>query len=113
MEASNTQEYILHSVITDRQFVDHIILEVYPIGFGAPGKRSLAESDEGQIQMGFLQSPIRELVHKFETAHDYVIMNAKAQSAGSNVFAWTGMLLLPLGIALRAVKTSLELFVFR
>jgi hypothetical protein len=111
VDASNTQEYILHSVIADRQFVDHIIEEVYPIDMGTRYEQSSEEF--GQVEMGFLQSPIRELVHQFETVHEYIVMKAEAESAGSNVFAWVGMLLLPLGIALRGVKTSLELFVFR
>jgi hypothetical protein len=60
---------------------------------------------------GQFESPIKELVHQFETVHEFVSIKANSSAVGSNLFAWSGMLLLPIGIALRAVKTSLELFV--
>jgi hypothetical protein len=57
------------------------------------------------------QDNISELVNRFKVVHEYVSLKGNGSSAGSNRLAWVGILLLPIGIALRMVKTSVELFV--
>ena len=105
VHAPDLKEYILSAVVTDREFLDHIIEDLPDIG----AKLGLASPNGGELASE--RSPIEQLVNRFEVVHEFLNMKERTNSAGSNRLAWIGMLLLPIGIALKLVKTSLELFV--
>jgi hypothetical protein len=107
--------------VTDRQFIDPVIedtdiepiKETFPLEYRSlmgiwwycqDDKVSVTERGTSPVQ-----SPIRELVNRFERVHAYVSVGERRASPWENRLAWIGMLGLPIGIALRFVKTSLEL----
>ena len=95
IDARDVTEYVAKSVVDDPAFFD-------PIG----------ELEGYDPDMPYLEPPddeIRRLVNRFKVVHEYVSLKGESNSAGSNRLAWAGMLLLPIGIALRIVKTSVEL----
>lgn len=115
--ASDIKEYIIKSVVPDRAFVNHIIED-----YSYPDQQPNCDlATKGAWEIDPLPncwppppadySPMPELVKDFEIVHQFVSIKASSNSAGSNRLSWIGMLLLPIGIALRVVKTSVELFV--
>ena len=95
IDARDVTEYVAKSVVDDPAFFN-------PIG----------ELEGYDPDMPYLEPPddeIRRLVNRFKVVHEYVSLKGESNSAGSNRLAWAGMLLLPIGIALRIVKTSVEL----
>ena len=62
---------------------------------------------EGGIFVG-IPSPIVPMMKLLYSREEY--RKLPIDSVTSNAFTWVALLLLPVGIALRLVKTSLELF---
>jgi hypothetical protein len=99
VEAPDVKQYILSAVAPDRAFLkgdDYIECDMDSAGNRCVIKETL----------GTLISP---LVTELEIVHEYVNLGSHSTSAGNNRLTWFGMLLLPIGIALRFVKTSVEL----
>jgi len=63
-----------------------------------------------QIKKSFWykQPELLNLLRRLSIIEDYTLAPLKSKAAGA--FAWIGMLLLPIGIALRLGKTTIELF---
>jgi hypothetical protein len=72
--------------------------------------RALTAMQYPSYDLSRKQSPIMGFVARFEAVHAFASTRGDADMTGSNVLAWIIMLLLPIAIALRLVKTSLELF---
>jgi hypothetical protein len=85
--------YLLTEVATDRQFLGHAI--DYVTVPGPPGRVELP-------------SPIAKDVNQLLARHEFAA--ARTPLPSSRLFNWLGLLLLPVGIGLRVLKTSLELF---
>jgi hypothetical protein len=95
VDAEDVLGYIESEVIPDRAFVTHKIADDFSIS--SDGSRTWS-------------SPIEDLVSRLTLVKDYRRART-AEDENSAVFTWWSMLLLPVGIALRLTKTSLELFV--
>jgi hypothetical protein len=108
VEAPDVQNYILNVVTPDEDFVHHVI-SIQP---GAFSNYRCPDIETGQPTDPICnRSPIEDLVSRFEIVREFVSAKGISDSAGSNRLAWIGMFLLPIGIALRLAKTSVELFV--
>jgi hypothetical protein len=92
--APNISDYVSRVVLRDDEFVEHVI------------------EDSSDTEFARLKkSPIKDLLRRLEIVRDFDKAKGNTDSRGDNRLAWIGMLLLPIGIALRLTKTSLELFV--
>ena len=92
--ASDPAKYIEREVIPDKAFLSHTVgFQVVPIR-------------TGKVVEVF--SPILRLVDAYRARIEF---NARGVAIGSSsAFSWLFILVLPLGIGLRVLKTSLELF---
>jgi hypothetical protein len=91
-EATEPKEFIVKEVLDDYYFVGHTI-NIVPM---APGG------------VAYVQSPIKQYADQMSALRGY---SARPAPVGaSNAFSWIALLLLPIAIALRLTKTSLELF---
>lgn len=89
---SELTDYVQRNLMHDTDFLEH------PIGFaGTPPAGVIA-----------LYSPIRSYVRQFAAKEEY--SNATFRIDRQSAWTWFTMLLLPLLVALRATKTSLEVF---
>lgn len=94
--ADDLRQFIFRTAIHDVEFMHHAIgTKVVPAGFGA------AVID--------VYSPIVFDIENLEALEIY--KTEKEYTFANNIFGWIAIMLLPLGIGLRLVKTSLELFV--
>jgi len=92
------KEFIVTHISADSEFMNHVVSEVVAIN-----------PHTGDALANEFESPLRNLVDRL-TAKE----RAKAfelEAPGKKFFTWIAFLLLPIGIGLRLVKTSLELFV--
>jgi hypothetical protein len=90
--APDLRAYILNAEASDAYFLSH------PIGSAPPGPRG-----------GFIPySPVKDSAHLLYAETQYRAEPPSARKA--SVFTWIGLLVLPIGIGLRILKTSLELF---
>jgi hypothetical protein len=91
-EATEPKEFILKEVLEDRNFLNHVVAII-------------AAGPQGAVSM---QSPIKEYADQLNALRGY-----SARPIPTNLgsaFSWIALLLLPIAIALRLTKTSLELF---
>ena len=93
-EAEHPRDYIEASVLNDHEFLSHITGLSYAVTQGGP--QPLNEV-----------SPITQHANALKARREY---GAATPSPTGRALAWIGVLLLPIGISLRVVKTSLELF---
>ena len=93
VEAENLRDYAATVVAQDKEFMTHII-DVIAAGNAPPAR---------------IVSPIVSRVRQLNTIIQYSKVDPGSAYA-ANVYAWLGLLILPFGIGLRLVKTSLELF---
>lgn len=93
MSVSDTREYILTNVIGDSGFANHVTDQKI-------------DGDAIQVHL----TPIRDLVDRLIVVREFSRLKDTSDSLKSTILAWIGMLLLPIGIGLRLVKTSLEIF---
>jgi hypothetical protein len=89
--ASDGKEYLAKTVVNDKEFLDHAIF--YGVVSG-----DTPEEDK---------SPLIPLIKRLNAVVKY---GDTSDKLGESIFGWVALLLLPVGIALRIVKTSLELF---
>lgn len=94
VEAQNPQDYIHSAVLRDHEFLTHAVGVSYVVSQSGP--QAIKEV-----------SPIFHHADALRARREY---GAMTPSRGGRALAWIGALLLPLGISLRVVKTSLELF---
>jgi hypothetical protein len=92
-EATDPKDYIARVVVDDTAFLSHTT-NIIPMG--QPGV------------VAYAQSPIADYVGQFNALRAY---SARPTPVGvGNAFSWIALLLLPIAIALRLTKTSLELY---
>jgi hypothetical protein len=91
-EASDIKGYVFGTVIHNTEFLTHSA----QLGMTLTG--DLIETPSPIV-------PMMQLMYSREEYRKLPVNNVTG-----NAFAWIGLLLLPVGIALRVVKTSLELF---
>jgi hypothetical protein len=89
--ASDPREYIIEFVLPDDEFLNHTV-------------KVVAGPQTAYIE----KSPILTYAKQLQALIEYTQQPNSNNSSG--VLTWIGLLLLPIGIALRLVKTSLELF---
>ena len=93
-QSASPAHYIKRRVLEDRSFLDHVT----GVAVGA---------SQGGASVGNQYSPIRGLANALKAARH----NRKSGSGDANGAArWLAMLILPVGISLRFLKTSIELF---
>lgn len=92
VEAKNTESYITNNVLTDEKFLGHVI-----------GKRGNPAGGLDNVV-----SPIRREARTLINIRDY--QSSPTIDPRRPVMTWIAFILLPLGIGLRILKTSLELF---
>jgi hypothetical protein len=88
---SDLQSFVERSLMRDSDFLNHTIQKVPAFPVGIDNK-----------------SPIKSYVTQLKDRLNYA--NARTLESRRSAWAWVTMLLLPLVIACRAVKTSLEVF---
>jgi hypothetical protein len=93
VEAPDVREYVEKHVLPDDAFVNHTIEDA---------------SDAEFVRVK--QSPITDIVARFRLVRSYSEARGAAASPLSGPVAWVTLLLLPLAISVRLVKTSLELY---
>lgn len=91
---------VLSRFIADRAFMTHIVGTDTAMAFSKAGST---------IREVKLRNPLAEPIALLKVRVDYE--NMKASEDGKATIGWIGLLLLPWGIGLRVVKTSMELFV--
>jgi hypothetical protein len=93
VDANDPADYVLTAVLPDREFLDHAI-----------------EEQVNTDATSYTYSPIRDYVTRLKILRELKSQGTSHDSRLANALAWIGLLLLPLGLALRLVKTSLEIF---
>lgn len=95
VDSNNPDQYITSIVIFDDEFLDHIIA------------RKAVPTPPGASIVN-IRSPISIHANAIRTLYEY---SAPPQdTVNSRAFRWLAFLLLPLGIGIRILKTSVELF---
>jgi hypothetical protein len=94
-DAPNLAELLLTTVAKDRDFLDHSIAMVNT-------------SPDRYHPTGVIAS-FKQYIEELRSERAYATV--RVDTAGSHALTWLSIVFLPIGIALRLVKTSLELFV--
>jgi hypothetical protein len=90
--ASEPRDYITKYILPDQEFLDHVV-------------RMVGGGPAGTV---IVMSPIRTYAAQLRALNEYSVRPTLGDLSG--VLAWLALMLLPVGIALRFVKTSLELY---
>lgn len=91
LKAQNIDDYILMTLSKDTEFLEH------PIGYVATPQGMMA-----------LRSPIGRYVNQYTSLVEYSA--TPNRSSQKSTWSWVTLILLPLVLAFRATKTSLELY---
>jgi len=92
LEIDDLKSYVYHTLMNDEEFLNHVVGKDIP-------EQALSRD---------LTSPIAIFVNQLRARAEYSA--TPINLVANNAFSWIGLLLLPIGIGLRLVKTSLELF---
>jgi hypothetical protein len=98
-DAENLEEYVLKHVVNDREFLNHSIMQFVT-----------RVPKTGEISVTEWPSQLGGFVDRLATK--VAINDTPApESPLKHIYGWIALITFPIGIALRLVKTSLELYV--
>jgi hypothetical protein len=95
VERKQQKEAVL-KIAKDREFMGHVTTH---FATSAP---------QGEVYWSAFKNPIADLIQRFSVLD--IFQKYSDDPTAEAVLKWIAMLLLPIGIGLRALKTSLELF---
>ena len=115
VKAQNVKNYVLHAVVTDPEFVNHIIKDTDTYEYTHPFTDQWEAPPQTETKPSLISrqsdpSPIKELIEGFKQVHEYVIGEKNNDTHGKNVMAAIILFALPIGTALRVIKTTMELY---
>jgi hypothetical protein len=98
-DAENPEEYILKHVVNDREFLKHPIMQIVTRG-----------PRDGEIFVTEWPSQLGDVVDRLATK---VAVNdtSASESPMKHIYGWIALIIFPIGVAMRLVKTTLELYV--
>jgi len=94
-EAPDLAEFLLTTVAKDRDFLDHSI--------------TIVNTSPDRYHPTGVIGPFKQYIEELRSERAYATV--RVDIAGSHALTWLSIVFLPIGIALRLVKTSLELYI--